>query len=48
MLRVSFLSLGTIFSLPVADLLYLGLTLLLLLASWGMIVVYDRLMEDSK
>ncbi len=28
-----------------ADLLYIGLTLLFLLASWGLIVVCERLME---
>ena len=48
MLSLSFFSLMTNFSFPIADLLYLGLTLLLLLASWGLIVVCDRLMEDSK
>jgi hypothetical protein len=48
MLNLSVFSLAKNFSLPVADLLYLGLTLLLLLASWGLIVVCDRLMEDTK
>jgi hypothetical protein len=28
-----------------ADLLYIGLTLLFLLASWGLVVVCERLME---
>jgi hypothetical protein len=48
MLRLSVISLAAIFSFPVTDLLYLGLTLLLLLASWGLILVFERLMEDSK
>jgi hypothetical protein len=48
MLTFSIISLAKIFSFPVADLLYLGLTLLLLLANWGLIVVCDRLMEDTK
>jgi hypothetical protein len=48
MLHLFSFSLTTVFSLPILDLLYLGLTLLLLLASWGLIVVCDRLMEDSK
>jgi len=30
-----------------ADLLYIGLTLLFLLVSWGLIVVCERLMEDK-
>jgi hypothetical protein len=30
-----------------ADLLYIGLTLLFLLASWGLIIVCERLMEDK-
>ena len=30
------------------DLLYVGLTLLFLLLSWGFIVFCDRLMEDKK
>ncbi len=30
------------------DIAFLGLTLLLLSASWGLIVLCDRLMEDSK
>jgi hypothetical protein len=33
---------------PAADLIFLGLTLLLLLASWGLIVLCDRLMESRK
>jgi hypothetical protein len=41
-----FASLGKIFS--VADLAYLGLTLVLLLASRGLIAVCDRLMKDGK
>jgi hypothetical protein len=48
MLDFTFFSLARIFIFPLADVLYLGLTLLLLLASWGLIVVCDRLMEDSK
>ncbi len=48
MLTLITFSLAETFSFPVADLLYLGLTLLLLLASWGLIVVCDRLMEDDK
>ncbi len=48
MLNVAIFSLANSFSFPVSDLLYLGLTLLLLLASWGLIVVCDRLMEDTK
>lgn len=48
MLRLSFVSLATILSLPIADLLYIGLTLLLLLASWGFIGLCDRLTEDTK
>ncbi|MGD0174878.1 MAG: hypothetical protein ABSC61_10725 [Anaerolineales bacterium] len=43
-----FTSILTVFSPSMADLAYLGLTLLLLLASWGLIVVCDRLMENSK
>ncbi|MGD0806173.1 MAG: hypothetical protein ABSA10_01635 [Anaerolineales bacterium] len=43
-----FTSILTVFSSSMADLVYLGLTLLLLLASWGLIVVCDRLMEDTK
>jgi hypothetical protein len=35
-------------SAAVSDLLFLGLTILLLLASLGLIAVCDRLMEDSK
>jgi hypothetical protein len=31
-----------------ADLVFLGLTLLLLLASGGLIAICDRLMEDGK
>jgi hypothetical protein len=31
-----------------ADLLYIGLTLLFLAASWGFIVFCDRLMENKK
>jgi hypothetical protein len=30
------------------DLLYVGLTLLFLLLSWGFILFCDRLMEDKK
>ena len=30
------------------DFLYVGLTLVFLVASWGFIVVCDRLMEDKK
>jgi hypothetical protein len=30
-----------------ADLLYIALTLILLVLSWGFIVVCDRLMEDK-
>jgi hypothetical protein len=30
------------------DITFLGLTLLLLLASWGLIALCDRLMGDSK
>jgi len=30
------------------DLLYVGLTIVFLAASWGFIVVYERLMEDKK
>jgi hypothetical protein len=30
-----------------ADLLYIGLTAVLLAASWGLIVVCERLMEDK-
>jgi hypothetical protein len=48
MVNFSILSLATSFPIPITDLLYLGLTLLLLLASWGLIVVCDRLMEDTK
>jgi hypothetical protein len=48
MLTVAMFSLARSITLPIGDLLYLGLTLLLLLASWGLIVVCDRLMEDSK
>jgi hypothetical protein len=33
---------------PAADLIFLGLTLLLLLASWGLIVLCDRLLERRK
>jgi len=32
----------------VADWLYLIFTLLLLLASWGLIILCDRLMEEKK
>jgi hypothetical protein len=31
-----------------ADLLYIGLTLIFLVASWGFIVVCERLIEDKK
>jgi len=31
-----------------ADILYIGLTLVFLAASWGFIVVCERLMEDKK
>lgn len=48
MVNLAVFSLALNFSLPIADLLYLGLTLLLLSASWGLIVVFDRLMEDKK
>jgi len=30
-----------------SDLLYVGLTLVFLIASWGLIVVCDRLMEEK-
>jgi len=33
---------------PAADFIFLGLTLLLLLASWGLIVLCDRVMESRK
>ncbi|MGB7539013.1 MAG: hypothetical protein WBM17_10770 [Anaerolineales bacterium] len=33
---------------PAADFIFLGLTLLLLLASWGLIVLCDRLTESRK
>jgi hypothetical protein len=46
MMSKAFTSLWKIFS--VADLAYIGLTLLLLLASWGLIAVCDRLMKDRK
>ena len=48
MLNFTVFSLANSFNLPTGDLLYLGLTLLLLLASWGLIVVCERLMEDTK
>jgi hypothetical protein len=32
----------------ITDWLFLGFTLLLLLASWGLTVLCDRLMEDGK
>ncbi len=48
MLTVAIFSLTGSSPSPLADFLYLGLTLLLLLASWGLILVCDRLMEDSK
>ena len=47
-MTVVMFSLGKAISFPIADFVYLGLTLFLLLASWGLIVVCDRLMEDSK
>jgi hypothetical protein len=31
-----------------ADLLYIGLTIIFLAASWGFIVVCERLMENKK
>ncbi len=31
-----------------ADLLYIGLTIIFVLLSWGLIVFCDRLMEDKK
>jgi hypothetical protein len=31
-----------------ADLLFPGLTLLFLLASWGLIILCERLMDDGK
>jgi hypothetical protein len=31
-----------------ADLIYIGLTLIFLAASWGFIVACERLMEDKK
>jgi hypothetical protein len=31
-----------------ADLLYIGLTLIFLAASWGFIVICERLIEDKK
>jgi hypothetical protein len=34
--------------LDMADLLYIGLTLVFLAASWGFIVFCDRLMENKK
>jgi hypothetical protein len=34
--------------IPMADLLYLGLTLLFLLATWGLIALCERLMEAKK
>jgi hypothetical protein len=48
MLSIAIFSLTRISSFPIADLLYFGLTVLLFLASWGLIVVCDRLMEDPK
>jgi hypothetical protein len=30
------------------DLLYIGLTIIFLLLSWGFIVICERLMEDKK
>lgn len=30
-----------------ADVVYVGLTILFLAASWGLVVVCDRLMEDK-
>ena len=47
-MRLLGVPLMTVFSLPTGDLLFLGLTFLLLLASWGLILVCDRLMEGSK
>jgi len=47
-LNFAIFSLANSFQFPITDLLYIGLTLLLLLASWGLIVVCDRLMEDTK
>jgi hypothetical protein len=47
-LNITIFSLANSFHIPITDLLYLGLTLLLLLASWGLIIVCDRLMEDTK
>jgi hypothetical protein len=35
-------------SKEMADLLYVGLTLVFLAASWGFVVLCERLMEDKK
>jgi hypothetical protein len=35
-------------SISITDWLFLGCTLLLLLGSWGLIVLCDRLMEGGK